>query len=147
MDNGLLQNIWTFRNNIQTWAPENSFDHIERRIVIHCDNFGSCREPSSAIHFYRLLSRDERFTTRLVISGKQRRLDVAQVVRITAPLVLIHDVWRLTNPDSFFYLVWVSDYSLCRLLFPPSKSMCIMAAEKNTRTCSLVTRVQFHLHW
>ena len=38
-------------------------------------------------------------TTRLVPSGKQRPLDVVQVV---CPLVPVHDMQRLTDPDSFF---------------------------------------------
>ena len=40
-------------------------------------------------------------TSRLVTSGKQRPVDAAQVVR---PLVLVLDVWRLTDPDNFFDL-------------------------------------------
>ena len=40
-------------------------------------------------------------TTRLITSGKQRPLGVAQVV---CPLVPVCDVWRLTDPDSFFDL-------------------------------------------
>ena len=44
--------------------------------------------------------------TRLVTRGKQRPADVAGVV---CPLVPVHDVWRLTDPDSFFDLS-VSDY-------------------------------------
>ena len=40
-------------------------------------------------------------TTRLVPSGKQRPVDVAQVV---CTLVPVHDLWRLIDPDSFFDL-------------------------------------------
>ena len=40
-------------------------------------------------------------TTRLVPSNKQRPVNVAQDV---FPLVLVHDVWILTDPDSFFDL-------------------------------------------
>ena len=40
-------------------------------------------------------------TTRLVPTGKQRPVDIAQVV---CPLVLVHDALELTDPDSFFDL-------------------------------------------
>ena len=40
-------------------------------------------------------------TPRLVTRGKQMPVDVAQVVRL---LVLVHDIWRLTDHDRFFDL-------------------------------------------
>ena len=56
-------------------------NHIPRKIFTYCDSFGSHREPSSDCDHDLVTSRDlDCLTTRLVSSGKQRPVDVAQVV-------------------------------------------------------------------